>query len=70
MILMMQNFGSKPNKNCNAITDEVIMIYFLYFIKNVFIVNNSPNPAYNFVIEISVLFSFPLRRRLPLLNRK
>jgi hypothetical protein len=34
---MMQNFGSKPQINCNIVIDEVIIIGFLYFMINSFI---------------------------------
>src|SRR5688572_4767154 len=31
IILMIQNFGSKPNSHCKTITDVVMIIGFLYF---------------------------------------
>jgi hypothetical protein len=34
---MAQNFGSNPKMNCSTITEVVMMIGFLYLIKNVFI---------------------------------
>jgi hypothetical protein len=34
---MAQNFGSKPNNNCNAMTDVVIIMGFLYLMINGFI---------------------------------
>ena len=35
---MIQNFGSKPKMSCNTTTEIVMMIGFLYFMKNDFIV--------------------------------
>jgi len=32
MMLMIQNFGSKPKINCNTITERVITTDFLYLI--------------------------------------
>jgi len=32
MMLMIQNFGSKPKINCNTITEKVITTGFLYLI--------------------------------------
>ena len=37
MILIIQNFGSKPNTSCSTITDVVIIIGFLYLISFSFI---------------------------------
>jgi len=34
MILMIQNFGSKPKMSCKTTTDVVITIGFRYFLKN------------------------------------
>lgn len=34
MILMIQNFGSKPKMSCNRITDVIIITGLRYFFKN------------------------------------
>ena len=39
-MFIIKSFGSHPNINCDTITDVVIIIGFLYFIKNAFIYLN------------------------------
>ncbi len=42
MMLMIQNFGSKPKINCNTITERVITTGFLYLMSvSGFIANHS-----------------------------
>lgn len=52
MILIMQNFGSKPKMSCNTITDVVIIIGFLYSIIFSFTFSNNPNLANNKKFEL------------------
>jgi len=37
MMLMIQNFGSKPKMSCSTVIETVITIGFLYLKKNAFI---------------------------------
>ncbi len=57
MILIMQNFGSKPKMSCSTITELVIMIGFLYLISFSFILSKNPNLANSKKFE---LFAIPI----------